>query len=214
MSTKPFYKPAKPIAITGGPGAGKTAILEIARRHMCAHVEVLPEAAALVFGGGFPRREDVAARRAAQRAIFHVQAELEAMALANDELATILCDRGTIDGLAYWPGHPSDFFSELHTSLYEELARYHAVIHLHVPEDPTAYRGTSIRRESHREARELDARLFEVWSTHPNRVVIDATGDFLLKTHETIMAIRNVMGDHECTPQALSGAGSSRRSTG
>ena len=51
--------PQKRIVITGGPGAGKTAILELARRDLCAHVEVLPESARIVFSGGFPRRSDL-----------------------------------------------------------------------------------------------------------------------------------------------------------
>ena len=92
------------IAVTGGPGAGKTAVLEIARRSLCAHVDVLPEAAGIVFGGGFPRRPTDPARRAAQRAIFHVQIELEQVLLDERRAAIGLCDRGTIDSVAYWPG--------------------------------------------------------------------------------------------------------------
>ncbi|MGH7283376.1 MAG: AAA family ATPase, partial [Polyangiaceae bacterium] len=71
---------ATKIVLTGGPGAGKTAILELARRHFGAKVEVLHEAASLIFSGGFPRRESVEARSAAQRAIYHVQVELENVA--------------------------------------------------------------------------------------------------------------------------------------
>ena len=33
------------IVLTGGPGGGKTAVLEVVRRHFCEHVVVLPEAA-------------------------------------------------------------------------------------------------------------------------------------------------------------------------
>jgi uncharacterized protein (DUF2249 family) len=43
------------IVLTGGPGAGKTAVLELFRAAVCEHVNVLPEAAGIVFGGGFPR---------------------------------------------------------------------------------------------------------------------------------------------------------------
>lgn len=62
------------VVITGGPGAGKTAVLELARRSLGRHVLVLPEAAGIVFGGGFPSE---AAQRASQRAIFHIQRETE-----------------------------------------------------------------------------------------------------------------------------------------
>ncbi len=59
------------IVLTGGPGAGKTAVLELVRQHFCEHVHVLHEAAGIVFGGGFPRAADGNALRAAQRAIFY-----------------------------------------------------------------------------------------------------------------------------------------------
>ncbi|MEO7730300.1 MAG: hypothetical protein ABIY55_04965, partial [Kofleriaceae bacterium] len=57
------------IVLTGGPGAGKTAVLELMRRTLCKHVTVLPEAAGIVFGGGFPRGAVPVLRRASQRAI-------------------------------------------------------------------------------------------------------------------------------------------------
>ena len=66
------------IVLTGGPGAGKTAVLEIVSRMLNHHIAVLPEGASLLFAGGFPRQDSPAARRAAQRAIFHVQHELSA----------------------------------------------------------------------------------------------------------------------------------------
>ena len=68
------------VVLTGGPGAGKTAVLELIRQSFCSHVKVLPEAASVVFGGGFPREDDEACRRAAQRAIFRIQRELEIVA--------------------------------------------------------------------------------------------------------------------------------------
>jgi hypothetical protein len=50
------------VVLTGGPGAGKTAVLELIRQSFCDHVRVLQEAASLVFGGGFPREDDPACR--------------------------------------------------------------------------------------------------------------------------------------------------------
>jgi predicted ATPase len=89
------------IVLTGGPGAGKTAVLELVRHSFCIHVKVLPEAAGIVFGGGFPRGTGTVLRQAAQRAIFYVQRELETAADEGNP-AIVLCDRGTIDGGAYW----------------------------------------------------------------------------------------------------------------
>ena len=98
------------IVLTGGPGAGKTAVLEVIRKAMCRHVHVLPESAGILFGGGFPRGRAPELRRAAQRAIFHVQRNLEDMQAALFPDHILLCDRGTLDGAAYWPDDDGDFF--------------------------------------------------------------------------------------------------------
>ena len=45
------------VVLTGGPGAGKTAVLELSRLVFCEHVRTLPEAAGIVFGGRFPRSD-------------------------------------------------------------------------------------------------------------------------------------------------------------
>jgi predicted ATPase len=119
------------IVLTGGPGAGKTAVLELIRQSFCVHVRVLPESAGIVFGGGFPRGDRLELRQAAQRAIFYVQRELESTA-ESENPAVVLCDRGTLDGAAYWPG-PGDLWSAVGTTLEEQLGRYDAVIHLRPP---------------------------------------------------------------------------------
>src|SRR5262245_23288186 len=106
--------PRRRIVLTGGPGAGKTAVLELVRRSFCSHVQVLPESAGILFGGGFPRGSDDDHRRCAQRAIFHTQRELETLAAAGPA-SVLLCDRGTVDGLAYWPG-PDEFWSAVGTT--------------------------------------------------------------------------------------------------
>src|ERR1700690_3296533 len=147
------------IVLTGGPGAGKTAVLEIVRHHFSSHVTVLQESASIVFGGGFPRHAETYARSAAQRAIFHVQDELERLALATPAMEIVLCDRGTLDGLAYWPGTRAEFFDELHTTFEAELARYDAVIHLRTPSRRDGYHNDALRVEAVREAEAIDERL-------------------------------------------------------
>ncbi len=182
--------PAHRVAITGGPGAGKTALLELARQSFCEHVTVLPEVASMLFSGGFPRGETDETRRAAQRAIYYVQRELE-IANESNGAALTLCDRGTLDGVAYWPSPPPDFFSSVGTSLDDELARYALVLHLRTPTESNGYnRNNPVRVESAHEAAEIDARILAVWSRHPRRVVVDHTEVFLVKATRALDILR------------------------
>lgn len=186
MPCTEVHRPRK-IALTGGPGAGKTAVLELVRRLLCDHVTILPESAGMLFGGGFPRGSTPPLRRAAQRAIFHVQRELEATT-ESEALAIVLCDRGTVDGGAYWPG-PGDLWSEVGTTLTAEVARYDAVIHLRTP--IAGYnRQNPLRTESDVEARAIDDRIAALWAGHPRRHEIDAERDFFAKAAHAIRVLR------------------------
>jgi predicted ATPase len=180
----------KLVVLTGGPGGGKTAILEMARRYFCRHVVILPEAASIVFGGGFPRLDTPEAKRSAQRAIYYVQRELERMAVES-KAAVVLCDRGTIDGLAYWSGTHRNFFEEFGTSLEEEISRYSAVIHVEVPASASMYQKNGIRRETVAQARALDRRIARVWHSHPRQLVVSAQAGFLDKLAYAIELLRN-----------------------
>jgi predicted ATPase len=183
------------VVLTGGPGAGKTAVLELVRATACRHVRVLPEAASVVFGGGFPRRDGFGKRRAAQRAIFHVQRELEALGEAEGA-AILLCDRGTLDGLAYWPGEPGDLWHAVHSSLDAELQRYAAVIQLHTPAASAGYNhANAVRTESAELAAEIDARIGAVWATHPRLSSIPASGEFLVKANAALAVIGSLLPD-------------------
>jgi predicted ATPase len=173
---------ARLIVLTGGPGAGKTAVLETVRREFPERVELVPEAAGMLFQGGFPRRSDDLGRAAAQRAIFHVQRELEGLALAAGEGVPVLCDRGSLDALAYWPHHPDTFFEQMQTTRERELARYHAVLHLRTPTHALGYDlSNPIRLETAEQALQLDRRIEDAWLGHPHRHFIDSHDDFLDK---------------------------------
>jgi predicted ATPase len=181
------------IVLTGGPGAGKTAVLELVRQYFCKHVDVLPEAASILFGGGFRRATSTQGRQAAQRAIFHVQHELETVALAEGNPAIVLCDRGTVDGFAYWPG-PSDFWKEVATSRDQELKRYDAVIHLRTPTATGGYNHRNpVRIESAAEAAVIDQRIVDAWGGHPRRFIVESAADFLSKAQQAIEILRGEM---------------------
>jgi predicted ATPase len=179
--------------LTGGPGAGKTALLELIRQSFCSHVKVLPEAASVVFGGGFPREDDLACRSAAQRAIFHVQRELEVTGDSHNP-AVVLCDRGTVDGLAYWPGPPEAFLPSLGTTLEAELGRYDTVIHLRTPASDQGYNHQNpLRTESATHAAEIDGRIADAWAQHPRRFVVASASNFLDKAAQALEILRDEM---------------------
>jgi predicted ATPase len=181
----------KRIVITGGPGAGKTASLEVARRTLCEHVGFARESASIVFGGGFPRENREHAACAAQRAIFHVQHELETLFDDRADLDLVLCDRGTVDCAAYWPRAEEDFYRELGTTRAAELVRYAAVIHLRPPPDGDGYQRKGLRIESATEAACIDGRIEHGWRGHPRRVFIEHTHDFPAKVRRVLAIVED-----------------------
>lgn len=173
------------IVVTGGPGAGKSAVLELAKRRFCRHVKVLPEAASMLFAGGFPR----GALKPAQRAIYFVQRELENAANDVDDAAIVLCDRGTLDGMAYWPGDEASFFEGLSTSKARELAPYDMVLHLRVPRPEHYDHSNPVRVEPAAAAAALDEKIVRAWDGHPRRRVVAGTIDFLDKAREALAVL-------------------------
>lgn len=187
------------VVLTGGPGAGKTAVLELVRRQFCEHVVVVPESASIVFGGGFPRGRTLPARHGAQRAIFHVQRELETVLAADDDIAVLLCDRGTIDGAAYWPGAPEAFWAEVGTTREAELARYDVVIHLRVPDAEHGYgHSNGLRVETAAEARVIDDAIAQAWRGHPRVLTVPSMTSFMEKARAAIELVRSELPDCRC----------------
>ena len=165
----PKLKKSFRIVLTGGPGGGKSTVAEKFYRINPSESILVPESATLVFKGGFPHDRRAQVRRHCQRAIFHLQKNLEDALFITSEKRVILCDRGTLDGLAYWPGSLTNFLKEMNCHIKTELLRYDAVIFL----ETCARGGISIRggnphrNESIQEAIVLDTRLKKIWSKHP-----------------------------------------------
>ena len=183
------------IVLTGGPGGGKTTAADLFRREIGDRIVIVPEAATILFQGGFPRSRHPEASRFAQTAIFHVQRHLEDVQATLFPGRTLLCDRGTVDGAVYWPGRPHDYFNAVGTSLNTELARYDAVIFFE-----TAARGgvsieggNPIRNESIEQAVRLDDKLRTLWSRHPRFILVPHTRSFFKKISFGLAALEGVV---------------------
>jgi predicted ATPase len=183
------------IALTGGPGGGKTTAADLFRREIGSGVVVVPEAATILFQGGFPRSTERHALRSAQTAIFHVQRHLEDVQAALFPDRTLLCDRGTIDGAVYWPGRPESYFAAVGTTLEAELARYDGVIFF----ETAARGGVSIeggnptRNETLEEAVRLDDKLRAVWSKHPRFILVPHNRSFFKKISFGLAALEGMV---------------------
>lgn len=146
----------------------------------------VPEAATILYSGGFPRKTTEDSMRYIQKAIYYVIKELEELAFSLEPEKIALCDRGTLDGAAYWPEGGEDFLTSLKTSMDEELARYNLVIHLRPPVSSDIYRTSGTRIEDHAKAIEIDKKIEKTWSSHPKRHIISDEPDFLVKVNKVI----------------------------
>jgi predicted ATPase len=189
-------KKIKRILFTGGPSAGKTSIIEIIQRRYPKIFVSVPEAATILYSGGFPRIKDDRATKHIQRAIYFTIIELEDMYLELYPEKIQLCDRGTLDGIAYWPlgENPLDFVKSVGTTVEKELKRYDILIHLTTPKNKELYQLTKERTENHKLALELDKKTIKAWEGHPKRFIIDDEKDFLVKVEKVVSLIENEIG--------------------
>ncbi len=183
------------VVVTGGPGGGKTTALDLFCRELGDKVAVVPEAATVLFSSGITRSEDEKIIKMVQKTIFQLQKNLEEIHQIQFPDRLLVCDRGSLDGLAYWPGSEHEFFNEINSTLEEEIARYDAVIFF----ESAAATGHDInsnnpvRKETSHQAAQLDKKLQKVWSQHPQYYFVGSSESFLRKITYGIMTLENVI---------------------
>jgi AAA domain len=102
----------------------------------------------------------------------------------------VLCDRGTVDAAAYWPGL-EPFWPAVGSTLEEQLRRYDAVIHLRTPGSGSGYnQNNPLRVESAAEAAVIDERILQSWEHHPRRFIVEEASDFMTKAGHALDMLR------------------------
>lgn len=188
---------AQKIVLTGGPSGGKTTLAQALQKEFITQVVIVPEAASILFAGGWPRRKDIIGVQHQQRAIYYTQRELESLVATENPNRLLICDRGSLDGMAYWPGPGpgTDFISTVSSTMEKEIARYDWVLHLDTAPAGNYDLGNPLRNESFEEAWKLNEKIKDAWSKHPQRFVIDnhKNGHFLDKLQRALQVIELVI---------------------
>lgn len=169
------------LAITGGPSGGKTTLIENLQRDLGHQIAIVPEAASILYRGGFPRRKGTLRQKHVQRAIYYTQFELEALVYDENADKLIICDRGSLDSNAYWPEDGTDFLETVKSNLKDEISRYDWVLHLDTAPEAHYDSENPIRTETYSEAQKLNERILRAWEKHPHRWIVHNQSDFFSK---------------------------------
>ena len=200
------------IVITGGPCAGKTTAmskLSLRLTNMGFDVFVVPELATLTITGGaspgsYSREEIVGWETALLRAQMALEDCFEEIAtkvsLPQGTHAVLLCDRGTMDVLAYVGKDAFDEVLEENGWTIPQLRdqRYEAVVHLVTAaigaEAFYTLENNKARMETTAEATSLDGKLSRAWVGHNNLHIIENAGGFEEKMRRTAAAVCESLG--------------------
>ena len=189
------------MALTGGPGGGKSTLLARLRGGGLGPFRVLTLEEA-IHGMRFVRLDP--RTEAFQCALVAVQTATENLArqiLAGGPPAVILTHRGTLDPCAFWQtfGHSEESFHEMtRTTRTDHYARYAAVLHLesaavrapaHYLRYPDAHRPESVA-----EAARLDGLLGELWGGHPRYRFVAARESLEKKMDEAMAVLEREVG--------------------
>lgn len=202
--TKQLHK----IVLTGGPCAGKSTAMSTIESELSQigyKVVIVPETATEFILNGIKPDDIELSNINFQRMLLKHQIAKEKTYeeiawLMNSEKIVLICDRGAFDGKAYCSDEDFDHISKdlkiNKTTLRDE---YDAIIHLTTAaigaEEFYSTTNNGARKETIKEAKELDRKTMEAWVGHPHLRIIDNSTDFEGKMKRVISEIFNVLGE-------------------
>ena len=194
------------IALTGGPCAGKTTLLErlrAANTIMGRQVLFVPEAATMLVHRGLVIGQDVVHFQTETMRL-QLQLESEAWEQAGKQNAPclVVCDRGTLDGAGYCTREEFEAiaagFGQNRSTL---AARYDLVVHLAstAVDNPSAYtlENNHARHETLEQAVKQEHRTLQAWAGHPNRAIVSSATSFEEKISQAIHVIERAVSAYQ-----------------
>ena len=196
------------IALTGGPCAGKTSVIEAIEKEFGGQVILVPEVATQLVrpveegGVGIPgvdvewsqEWQDNLQKLIVDKQI-NDETKLVGEADLRDQPSIVLCDRGVLDGAAYLAGGREEFMKKFNLKFETCASLYDQVIHLNslAVDDPEKYeellKSNPSRFEPVDRAAMLDEALFRVWEGHPNHKRFASTDGMETKIELVIVEI-------------------------
>lgn len=188
------------IVITGGPCGGKSSAMPILKEELgrLGYKVLTVSESATEFKISGAKYSDPKF----QRYLIEYQLEKERIcedfARHQEGKTVIILDRGCLDCKAYMTlDEWSDVLRELHTNELEVRDSYDAVFHLVSTAkgnvDAYTISNNVAREDTKEEAIQLDDAVYNVWASHPNRVVIDNCDRFEDKVKRLIEEIVNFL---------------------
>lgn len=196
------------VAMTGGPCAGKSTCLVKAQAHLEKHgirTVILSEVATELISAGFSPVKGWKDSLDFQLHVlkYSIQRERSYISMLGDLIQgekppVILCDRGTLDGMAYAGEKNFEVIARsLRLDSFSLAERYVAVIHLVTAADGAeefyTLDNNSARTETPEEARALDAKTYAAWHGHRHLFRIDNSTGFNDKVRRAVASLARVL---------------------
>ena len=194
------------IVVTGGPCAGKTALIDrvvtLLQRHDFAVATLSETPTGLIRSNITPENltdydfQELIIREQIRKENIRCRGLLK---MNTDKERVLICDRAIFDSLAYVERSVfEEILADLGVSANTDiLSRYDLVVHMvtaaNGAEEHYTTENNTARTESPEEARQLDKATKSAWSSHRNHRVIDNSTGFTEKVMRAISAFNRVL---------------------